>query len=572
MSVMLKTELPAKDAFFSILHNEHISDVDYAHAQHVWKAFNCQTLGDYHDIYLRTDVMLLADIFENFRNISLESYKLDPAHYFTAPGLAWDAMLKLTGVRLELIDDIDQYLMIESGLRGGISMISNKYAKANNPYVSEYDPDRPSNYIMYYDANNLYGWSICRYLPEREFDWMTDQQLANFDVTQVPDDSDTGYILEVDLEYPEELHDSHSDYPLAPEKKQVDDEELSPYSLELKAKLGIKGHATEKLVPNLNNKSRYVLHYQNLKLYLSLGMKLVKIHRAIEFHQSPWLKPYIALNTEKRKHAKNEFEKSFYKLLNNAVYGKFLQNNRKHIEVELVHTEKRLKKVVSKTNFHAFKIFNKDLTGVHLRKTKVYLNKPMYVGFAIVDMSKILMYDFHYNFIKQKYGEKAKLLFTDTDSLYYDIETNDIYHDSLQQSHLFDTSDYPKDHILYSDRNKKVLRKMKDETNGIPITEFVGLRSKMYSMTYGQTENKTAKGISCATTRNELRHSMYRSCLFDETIFSNKMKSIRSFPHNIYSIEINKISLSPYDDKRFVLGNKCDTLAHGHYAIQYANL
>ena len=195
--------LPDKAAFYSRLHDENISDGDYAHAQQVWNAFHCQTLGEYHDIYLRSDVMLLADIFENFRNISLESYQLDPAHYFTAPGLSWDAMLKLTGVRLELIDDIDQYLMIESGLRGGISMISNKYAKANNPYLSNYEPDRSSNYIMYYDANNLYGWSQSRFLPDREFDWMTDEQLDNFDVMQISDESDTGYILDVDLEYPQ---------------------------------------------------------------------------------------------------------------------------------------------------------------------------------------------------------------------------------------------------------------------------------------------------------------------------------------------------------------------------------
>ena len=177
-----------------------------------------------------------------------------------------------------------------------------------------------------------------RPLQDNDTIYITYEQLDKFDVMQISDESDTGYILDEDLEYPQHLHDSHSDYPLAAEKRQVDDTELSPYSLELKAKLGIKGLATEKLVPNLYKKSRYVLHYQNLKLYLSLGMKLIKIHRAIEFHQSPWLKPYIALNTEKRKNAKNEFEKSFYKLLNNAVYGKFLQNNRKHIDVELVHT------------------------------------------------------------------------------------------------------------------------------------------------------------------------------------------------------------------------------------------
>ena len=182
---LLETQLPTAAEFYSLLNEEAISQEDYTYAQRIWDEFHCQTLGDYHDLYLRTDTLLLADVFERFRNTALETYKLDPAHYYTAPGLSWDSMLKFTGVELELLDDPDMYLMVESGIRGGVSMITKKHAEANNPYLETHDASKPTNYLMYLDANNLYGWAMSQKMPEKEFDWMTEEQLADFDVTQV---------------------------------------------------------------------------------------------------------------------------------------------------------------------------------------------------------------------------------------------------------------------------------------------------------------------------------------------------------------------------------------------------
>ena len=167
-------KLPTKEEFFSITNNEHISNKDYQHAQTVWETFKLKTMGEYHDLYLKSDILLLADVFENFRKTCLEYYKLDPCHYFTSPGLSWDAMLKMTNIKLELMIDIDMFQFIEKGMRGGISYIANRYGKANNICMKKYDEKAPSKYIMYLDSNNLYGWSMSQYLPTGGFRWITD--------------------------------------------------------------------------------------------------------------------------------------------------------------------------------------------------------------------------------------------------------------------------------------------------------------------------------------------------------------------------------------------------------------
>lgn len=158
--------------------------------------FQCQTLQDYHNLYFLTDTLLLADVFENFHTICLEKYQLDTAHYYAAPGLAWDAALKYTDVKLDTLTDINQHLFIERCMRGGISVITHRHAKANNPFLEDYNPGEPTSYILYLDANNLYGWAMSQPLPVGEFKWMTEEQLNQFDVTQVLDDAPVGYILE----------------------------------------------------------------------------------------------------------------------------------------------------------------------------------------------------------------------------------------------------------------------------------------------------------------------------------------------------------------------------------------
>ena len=346
--------LPPPESFFSSLNDTGISKADYEHAQKVWKAFGMHTLGDYHDLYVLTDVLLLSDVFENFRDFSLNVYELDPAHSFTLPGFSWQAMLKMTGVRLELLTDPDMHLFIENGIRGGISVISKRYAKANNDLVSNYDETKPKTWIMYLDANNLYGKAMSEALPTHGFRWLNEEERMQLLASNFNLDNGKGYIVECDLEIPDfddngSLHDWFADYPLAPEKLKISTEMISKFSSELLADLNMKHLQSEKLVGTLLTKSGYILDVRVLKLYLELGAKLKVLKRILTFKQSPWMKPYIMFNTEMRAHAKNAFEKDLFKLFNNAAFGKTMENKRKRRDIKLITSEKRMKKEIKKT-------------------------------------------------------------------------------------------------------------------------------------------------------------------------------------------------------------------------------
>ena len=294
-------------------------------------------------------------------------YRLDPAHYYTAPGLSWDVLLKKTGVELELLKDLDMHLFFEKGMRGGISMASKRYAKANNPRAADYDPTKPHKFITYLDANNLYGWAMSLPLPKGGFKWkrvMPTQEK----IRKVKENSRIGWILEVELEYPEELHEPHNSYPLAPEEKAIGVEQMSGYQKRMMEDLELNFPKSEKLVLTLVDKSNYVVHYKNLQFYLSQGMRLKKVHRVIEFDEERWMEPYIRMNTEFRKEAKSEFETNFYKLMNNSVFGKTMENLRNRVGVKIVlswETDK-IRRLVASPSYARHEIFGNDLVGIHM--------------------------------------------------------------------------------------------------------------------------------------------------------------------------------------------------------------
>ena len=369
------------------------------------------------------DVLVLCDAFEEFRDICMKppthsvdphtifdvkpklmmveegNYELDPAHYVSAPQLSWDAMLKQTKCRLELITDPEMYRMLVNSMRGGICMISGRYSKANNKYMGTlFDPTKPTIFIINLDANNLYGKAMSYPMPQSGFTWLTPEQWQSIDwVSQMVDQS-TGYFVECDLEYPAELHESHNDYPLAPERVAVTPTVLSDKQVEV-AREYSRGLSQKdvKLLPSLLDKENYVCHYLNLKFYLEHGMKLKKIHRVIRFQQSRWLEPYISKNTKLRAAANSEMEKEFYKLMNNSIYGKTCENQSKRSDIKLVNDPNEFKKLACKPHCQDVRIFNEQLVGVNMKKVKVMINKPFYVGFAVLELSKLHMYQYVFN-------------------------------------------------------------------------------------------------------------------------------------------------------------------------------
>ncbi|GBN22535.1 hypothetical protein AVEN_268168-1, partial [Araneus ventricosus] len=432
--------LPSIDSFESTLTGSGISDEDYRHAQTVWNYFNLKNMGEYHDLYVKCDVLQLADVSENFRKLCQHYYGLDCVHLFTSPRLAWQSSLKMTDQPLELFTDINMHMFVEKGIRGGISVITKRFSQANNKYLPNFDASKSIKHIIYLDCNNLYGASMVESLLYGGFEWISADVTLDW-IQSIPQDSSEGYIFEVDLKYPEELHGLHNDYPLAPEKMDIKFEDLSEFS---KAVLnGMKYTPSTKLVPNLKDKKNYITYYKNLQFYLKQGLKLEKMHKILKFQQKPWLKKYIMFNTEQRRNSKSAFEKDFFKLMNNSVYGKTMENIRNRVDVQLVNDEKKAQKLVAAPTFKRFKIFDNELVGVERVKKCLTLDKPIYVGFVILELSKLIMYNFHYNVMKKEYGDKAELLFTDTDSLTYEVETEDIYEDMFRHMDIYDTSDYP---------------------------------------------------------------------------------------------------------------------------------
>ena len=394
-----ETSIPNKESFYRNLTMENITETDYIHANNVFKTFKLNNLGDYHDLYVQSDTLLLANIFQNFRKACIKTYELDPAHFISLPGLAWRACLKKTGEELELLTDYDMLLMIEEGIRGRICHAVHRYPKTNNKYMKNYDKSKESSYIQYLDVNNLYGAAMSEKLPINEFKW-------------VKKNSDKGYILEVDVDYPSKLHRLHSDMPFLPERMKID--------------------KTQNLVCNLRDKKKYVVHISILKQALNHGLKLKKVHGVIEFNQEAWLKKYIDMNTELRKKASNDFEKDFFKLMNNAVFGKIMENVRKHRDIKLVKTDHKRNKLVSEPNYHTMKLISENVSIIETKKMRVKMKKPIYLGLSILEISKIIMYEFCYDYVKKKYGDMVKLCYMDTDRLITNIKTKNFYKDIAQ--------------------------------------------------------------------------------------------------------------------------------------------
>ena len=312
--------------------------------------------------------------------------------------------------------------MVGEGIRGGICHVIHRHAKANNKYMKNYDKNKESSYIQYLTTSNLYGWAMSQKLSENGFKWVkSTSKIDEKFIKNYNEDSDKGYIFEINVKYPRRLHGLHSNLPFLSKRMKID--------------------KCKKLVCNLRNKKKYVVHIRSLKEALNYELKLKKIHRIIEFNQESWLKPYIDMNAELRKIAKNDFEKDFFKLMNNVVFGKIMENIRKHRDIKLVITGKKRSKLVSEPNYHMMNYISEDLSIIEMKRTKVKMNKSIYLGLPMLEIGKLLMYEFWYDYMKPKYGDNVKLCYMDTDSFIMNIKIEDFYKDIANDvEKRFDTS------------------------------------------------------------------------------------------------------------------------------------
>ena len=593
---------------------------EYKKIERIW-ALTGNSFKNYHNFYLQKDVALLAASFQNFRRKFIGYYNLDPAHYFSLPGYTFDCALKFTNVCLDLITDSKVYLNIERSLRGGLSFVGKRHAKANNPYMMNYNPALEHSYLLYFDAVNLYGYGMCEPLPighitlldstSNQEDFFYLRRVSN--ILSLNPHGSKCYFYVIDGHTPNDLHDYFSDFPLFPEKKEMGPDDFSDYQQKMYSKKELR--AGERLLSTLEPKTNYVVHFRMLQFGIRHGFVVDNVSAIMMCDQRPWLKSYVERNNRFRTEASarnDEFEVGVMKDMNNHFYGKCSEQVRNRSNVSLKVEDQETRKLISKPTFKRSLILNEDLTIIESTIKNITLNKPIYISAAVLDLAKLRMYEFYYDVLKNFYEDKhLSLIYTDTDSFIVHIETADVYQDMLHPTMVdhFDFSSYSENSIQYAniqnfheirEKNKKVLGKFKNELGDLIMDEAIALRPKSYSYTVQVPVTATpldgtqlmkiikiphlpdthiymkivAKGVRDYIQKNHLSFSHYKYLL--KTLMKGIAKriyvrqtQIKSEHHKISTSSIRKIALSICDTKRFYI-DAVHSLPFGHFrAVDY---
>ena len=576
------TSFPPKEAFHdSLTDSVNISDEDYAHALYVWDRCKCAKFETYMSVYLKVDVIQLADVFENYREMVMQCDGLEVLNYFTIPQLSWDSAFKYTKTEVELLTDAEMYRFFEKGIRGGITFVNKHKVNANTPEIPEtYNVEKEIKQILYVDENNLYGWGLSMRLPQKNFKWETAEDLGNMYWEIIDVEGDVGYVLEVDLEYPERTHNATLDLPLAPEKLTVQEKWFTPHMSQLYRTMyprKSKFRGTEKLMLTQFNKKNYVVHFKILKLYLKLGLHITKIHRGVSFLQAAFFESYISMNSLLRQTTNDKMLQDYYKLKNNSLYGKTMENVRGRKAFKLVNSEEQHERLCSRDTFMSSTYFTPNLVGVNCSKHEVNLDKPIYIGQCVLDNSKWVMYDLKYNHLvryEDKFKAKISVIGGDTDSFFLSVKgvvLNDLLQ-AMVTDKLLDTSNYDRSNPLYSIDRKALLGCIKDESAGELIQQSLCLRPKCYSMKMTSSgDKKRAKGVQHHVVRNILQHEDYVAAYDDNRKVFADCRRIGSRLHQLFTWQNNKLALSAFEDKRaWWSSNK--SVPYGHYSLPNVEL
>ena len=535
-----------KEHFFSKLKNKCPDDEEIKRTMDIIRRFNIKNGERLRQIYLKSDVLLLACVIEKIIKVSVNEFDINPLYCVSLPGYTWQCGLKYTGINLQTLQGKDMILLLQNNIRGGISSVmGDRYIKSDK-----------NKKILYIDANNLYGHSMSEPLPCDEIKFDNNVKLE--DILNTPDDNDIGYFVEVDLKYPDNIKEKTKNFPFAPVNKKINPDNFNDYMKEIKPDTYIQ---TKKLICDWSDKKNYLVHYRIIKFYVWHGMIVEKVHNKISFKQSKWLEKYISFNTQKRNQAVNDFEKDFYKLLNNAFYGKTMENVRKRLKRKFIKKDdhREIIKQQSKLTFNGIHKSYENCDSYTFKQNEVLMDKPIYLGFSVLELSKLLMYETYYDKLQPYFGqENIQLHYMDTDSFVLSVNTKDIIKDLKNLEDIFDFNNLDKTHELFGKKNKKVIGKFKIETpKNIWIDEFVCLRSKMYAFKCkdDEEEKNKLKGISKSQSKNN-KFEEYKICLDGEELENECINYIlKSTNHDIYMQGIKKTTLNIFDDKRNYLDN-----------------
>ena len=512
--------------------------------EEIIEKFNIKNGEELTEIYLKNEVLLLACVFEKIIKVSINEFDINPLYCVSLPGYTWQCGLIYTGINLQKLQDKDMILLLENNIRGGISSVM------GDRYINSDENKK----ILYIDATNLYGHSMSQPLPVNEIKF--DENVKLEDILKTPVDSDIGYIVEVDLNYPENLKKKTKNFLFAPVNKENNHDNFNDY---MKTTRPDNYTQTKKLICDWSDKKNYLVLYRMLKFYVRHGMVVDKVHSVISFKQSKWLEKYTNFITQKRNQAVNLFEKDFYKLLNNAFYGKTMENVRNRLKRKFIKKDdyREIVKQQSKLTFNGIHKSYENCDSYTFKQNEGLMDNPIYLGFTVLELSKLLMYETYYDKLQPYFGQKKlQLHYMDTDSFVLSVKTKDISRDLKNLEDRFDFRNLDKSHELFSNKNKKLIGFFKVETpKNIWIDEFSCLRSKKHAFKCGDDSKNKLNGFSKSQSKH-IRFEEYKRCL-DAGEYQRECNNyiIRSINHEMQLQEVKKSTLSIFDDKRCYIKN-----------------
>lgn len=571
-------------------------------------SFGFKTVEDYARLYVCMDTLQLADILQETRKVYQRVHRLDMFQFYGLPGYTWAAFQYHLGnspyrPQLFMEGEMDKVCFIARAIRGGCSDSMLRYSKVNNPHMEfpkDYDPERPNTYLLYLDANNLYGWAMSQDLPYGDFQWMDSDSIERINTLecgfQILNDKlfsqlghGFGAFIMCDLEFPPEIHDKMNWYPLAPVSGTVPEEWISTLSRQMHD-IALTKHDPKSrlLLQTLTKRTEYVVYYKNLLFYLKHGMKLTRVYKILIFREFPLMKSYIDTNTRMRNQASSTAEKNQWKNANNSAYGKTFENQLNYSTLKFISGEKAYNNALKDPGFDGYAFISDNLMLAKMKNHSLTFNKPIYLGATITELAKLRMFYFYYDVLQDYFGEgNMRLCMTDTDSLLVEVSCPDVYKAiaEIQQRYDCPLDTSPLSQILINEygiegRHNKEVGYFKFEADPCAIQEFVGLRPKVYSAREidDPVAHMRCKGTPHDSMERFVRHEDYIRCLFHNYAAENMRQNvdvdmIRAKDHDIFSIKSSKVSLSCNDSKRYILRDNVTTLAYGHYAIpQYERM